>query len=134
VSSTFHGRDIFAPVAGHISRGVPLEELGPPVEEMLALAPFRARRQPDGGLRGRVIHIDVFGNLVTDVRCEDLPAERPTVEVAGRRIVGLSPTYQEGSEIVAVVGSSGHLEIAAPQASAAELLGAALGIPVLVRP
>ncbi len=133
VSSTFHGRDIFAPVAAHISLGVPLEELGPPVEEVLALAPFRARRQPDGSLRGRVIHIDVFGNLVTDVRCEDLPGERPTVEVAGRRIVGLSLTYQEGAEILAVVGSGGYLEIAAPKANAAELLGAALGIPVLVR-
>jgi S-adenosylmethionine hydrolase len=134
VSSTFHGRDIFAPVAAHISLGVPLEELGPPVEQMLALAPFRARRQPDGSLRGRVIHIDVFGNLVTDVRCEDLPTERPTVEVAGRRIVGLSLAYQEGAEIVAVVGSSGHLEIAAPKANAAELLEAALRMPVLVRP
>jgi len=134
VSSTFHGRDVFAPVAAHISLGVPLEELGPPVEEVLALAPFRARRQPDDSLRGRVIHIDVFGNLVTDIRCEDLPAERPTVEVAGRRIVGLSPTYQEGAEILAVVGSSGYMEIAAPKASAAELLGAALGMPVLVRP
>ncbi|KPK21153.1 MAG: hypothetical protein AMJ76_03425 [Dehalococcoidia bacterium SM23_28_1] len=134
VSSTFHGRDIFAPVAAHISLSVPLAELGPPVEEVLALAPFRARRQPDGSLMGRVIHIDVFGNLVTDVRCEDLPAERPTVEVAGRRIVGLSRTYQEGTEIVAVVGSSGHLEIAAPRASAAELLQAALGTRVLVRP
>lgn len=134
VSSTFHGRDIFAPVAAHISLGVPLEELGPPVEEVLALAPFRAPRQPDGSLRGRVIHIDVFGNLVTDVRCEDLPGERPTVEVAGRRIVGLSLTYQEGAEILAVVGSGGYLEMAAPKASAAELLGAALGMPVLVRP
>jgi S-adenosylmethionine hydrolase len=134
VSSTFHGRDIFVPVAAHISLGVPLEELGPPVEEVLALAPLRARRRPDGSLRGRVIHIDVFGNLVTDIRCEDLPAERPTVEVTGRRIVGLSLTYQEGSEIVAVVGSSGHLEIAAPTASAAELLKATLGTPVLVQP
>jgi S-adenosylmethionine hydrolase len=134
VSSTFHGRDIFAPVAAHISLGVPLAELGPPVEEVLALAPFRARRQPDGSLRGRVIHIDVFGNLVTDVRCEDLPAGRPTVEVAGRRIAGLSLTYQESAEILAVVGSSGYLEIAAPGASAAGLMGAALGMPVLVRP
>jgi hypothetical protein len=133
VSSTFHGRDIFAPVAAHVSLGVPLAELGPPAEEVLALAPFRARRQPDGSLRGRVIHIDVFGNLVTDVRCEDLPAGRPTVEVAGRRIAGLSLTYQESAEILAVVGSSGYLEIAAPGASAAELLGAALGMPVVVR-
>lgn len=134
VSSTFHGRDIFAPVAAHISLGVPLEDLGPPVEEMLALAPVRARCQPDGSLRGRVIHIDVFGNLVTDIRCEDLPAGRPTVEVATGRIVGLSTTYQEDAEILAVVGSSGYLEIAAPKASAAGLLGAALGMPVLVRP
>jgi hypothetical protein len=132
VSATFHGRDIFAPVAAHISLGVPLAELGPQVAEVLALAPFRARRQPDGSLRGRVVHIDVFGNLVTDVRCKDLPAERPTVDLAGRRIVGLSLTYQEGDEIVAVVGSGGYLEIAAPRASAAELLGAALGMPVLV--
>ena len=120
-------------MAAHISLGVPLEELGPAVEEVLALAPFRARRQPDGGLRGRVMHIDVFGNLVTDIRCEDLQDERPTVEVAGGRVVGLSPTYREGAKIVAVVGSSGYLEIAAPKASAAELLGAALGMPVLVR-
>jgi hypothetical protein len=134
VSSTFHGRDIFAPVAAHISLGVPLAKLGPPVEEVLALAPFRARRQPDGSLRGRIIHIDVFGNLVTDVRCEDLPAERPTVEVAGHRIVGLSLTYRQRSEILAVAGSSGYVEIAAPEASAAELLGAALGMPVVVRP
>ncbi|MGQ9571860.1 MAG: SAM hydrolase/SAM-dependent halogenase family protein [Dehalococcoidia bacterium] len=134
VSSTFHGRDIFAPVAGHISLGVPLEELGPAVEEVLALAPFRARRQPDGSLRGRVIHIDVFGNLVTDVRCEDLPTEQPTVEVADRRIVGLSRTYQGGAQLLAVIGSSGYLEIAAPKGSAAKLLKAGLGLPVLVRP
>ena len=134
VSSTFHGRDVFAPVAAHISLGVPLEELGPPVEEVLAFAPFRARRQPDGSLRGRVIHIDVFGNLVTDVRCQDLQTERPTVEIGGRIIVGLRPSYEGGAEILAIVGSSGYLEIAVPKASAAELVGAALGMPLLVRP
>jgi S-adenosylmethionine hydrolase len=134
VSSTFHGRDVFAPVAAHISLGVPLDGLGPPLDEMLVLPPFRARREPDGSLRGRVIHIDVFGNLVTDVRCEDLPAEGPTVEVADRRIVGLSLTYKRGAEILAVVGSSGYVEIAAPEASAAELLGADLGMPLLVHP
>ena len=71
---------------------------------------------------------------MTDIRCEDLPAKRPTVEVAGRRIVGLSLTYQEGAGILAVVGSSSYVEIAAPRASAAELLAAGLGMPVLVRP
>jgi S-adenosylmethionine hydrolase len=133
VSTTFHGRDIFGPVAAHISLGVPLEELGSPIEELLALPPFRAQRQPDGSLMGRVIHIDAFGNLVTDVRGEDLPAGRPTVEVAGHRIRELSLTYQKGAEILAVIGSSGYLEIAAPGASAAGLLGATLGMTVLVR-
>ena len=74
VSSTFHGRDIFGPVAAHLSLGVALEELGEPVERIIALPPFRARRQPDGSLRGRVLHIDAFGNLITDVRLEDLPS------------------------------------------------------------
>lgn len=134
VSSTFHGRDIFAPVAAHISLGVRLEELGPPVEEVLALPPWHARRQADGSLRGRVIHIDVFGNLVTDIRCQDLPPGELLIEVAGRRLAGISLTYQEGDELVAVVGSSGYLEIAVPGGNAAAVLGAGLGVHVLVRP
>lgn len=133
VSSTFHGRDIFTPVAAHLSLGVPLEELGQPVERILVLPPFRAGRRADGSLAGRVIHIDAFGNLVTDVRCADLPPQ-PVVEVAGERIEGVSTTYGEGRSLLAVIGSGGYLEIAVAAGSAARHLKADVGAPVLVRP
>jgi S-adenosylmethionine hydrolase len=134
VSSTFHGRDIFAPVAGHLSLGAPLKDLGEPVERITALPPFRARRQPDGSLRGRVLHIDTFGNLITDVRVEDLRSRNAVMEVAGRTVEGVSTTYEPGADLRAVTGSSGYLEIAAPGGSAAALLKAALGLTVVVRP
>jgi hypothetical protein len=134
VSSTFHGRDIFGPVAAHLSLGVSLEEMGEPVEEIVALPPFRARRQPDGSLRGRVLHIDAFGNLITDVRTEDLPSRNVIVEVAGHTVEGVNATYEPGADLRAVAGSSGYVEIAAPGTSAAALLKADLNQPVFVRP
>ncbi len=133
VSSTFHGRDVFGPVAAHLSLGVPLEDLGDPVEQIMALPPFRARRQPDGSLRGRVLHIDAFGNLITDVRVEDLPSRGAIIEVAGRTVEGVSATYEPGAELRAVTGSSGYLEIAAPGGSAAASLKAGLGLTIVVR-
>ncbi len=133
VSSTFHGRDIFAPVAAHLSLGVAFEDLGEPLQQIIALPPFRARRQPDGSLRGRVLHIDIFGNLITDLHVEDLPSGDAVIEVAGRSIKGVSPTYEPGSELRAVTGSSGCLEIAAPGGSAAAVLSAAPGLAVVVR-
>jgi S-adenosylmethionine hydrolase len=133
VSSTFHGRDIFGPVAAHLSLGADLEELGEPVEQIVALPPFRAHRQADGSLRGRVLHIDAFGNLITDVRLEDVPSRDAVIEVAGRTIEGVSATYEPGADLRAVTGSSGYLEIAAPGGSAAALLNAGLGLAVVVR-
>ena len=134
VSSTFHGRDIFGPAAAYLSLGVALEELGEPVEQIIALPPFRARLQPDGSLRGRVLHVDTFGNLITDVRVEDLPSRNAVVEVAGRTIEGVSATYAPQADLRAVAGSSGYLELAAPGGSAAAVLGAGLGLTVVVRP
>jgi len=133
VSSTFHGRDIFGPVAAHLSRGVTLEEVGEPLERIVALPPFRARRQPDGSLRGRVLHIDAFGNLITDIRLGDLLSRNAVIEVAGRTIEGVSTSYEPGADLRAVMGSSGYLEIAAPGGSAALVLKAELGLTVVVR-
>jgi S-adenosylmethionine hydrolase len=133
VSSTFHGRDIFGPVAAHLSLGVAMEELGEPVEQIITLPPFRARREPDGSLRGRVLHIDAFGNLITDVRLGDLSSTNTVIEVAGRTIEGVSATYRPGADLRAVTGSSGYLEVAAPGGSAAALLKAKLGLTVVVR-
>ena len=133
VSATFHGRDIFAPVAAHLSRGVRLTELGPAVSKIIALPPFRARLQPDGSLVGRVMHVDHFGNLVTNVRAEQLPAPPLLVEIRGRRIEGLSLTYGRGDGLLTLIGSSGLLEVAIRQGSAARDLEAGIGEPVAIR-
>jgi S-adenosylmethionine hydrolase len=132
VSATFHGRDVFASAAAHISLGVELEALGPPVRRIRALPPFRAHRRPDGTLEGCVLHVDRFGNLVTDVRAEDLPAGRVEVTIGGRRIEGLARTYEDEPDMKALVGSAGYLEVACRGGSAARLLGVDVGVPVLV--
>ena len=132
VSATFHGRDVFAPAAAHLSLGVPLKALGPGTQKVRALPPFRARRRPDGALEGRVLHVDRFGNLVTDVRAEDLPGNRVQVSIGGQRIEGLAPSYEEGQELKALVGSAGYLEIACRGGSAAYWLGVDVGAGVVV--
>jgi hypothetical protein len=134
VSSTFHGRDVFAPVAAHLSLGVPAEEFGERVASIVAFPPFRARRQPDGSLHGRVLHIDRFGNLVTDVREEDLPSSDVQVEIGGQVLRGVRRTYGGSEGLVALIGSSGFLEIALPNGSASALLGTQVGDQVVVKP
>ncbi|MGE5620152.1 MAG: S-adenosyl-l-methionine hydroxide adenosyltransferase family protein [Sphingomonadaceae bacterium] len=133
-SSTFHGRDIFAPVAGYLSLGQPLESFGPPMESVLAFAIPRPSRLPCGELLGEVIHVDRFGNLITNLRAEDLPAGTFATEIAGRRIEWPSRTYAGGRGLVALVGSSSYLEIALPGGSARSELGAGVGAPVRVIP
>ncbi|MFQ5880768.1 MAG: SAM hydroxide adenosyltransferase, partial [Dehalococcoidia bacterium] len=86
----------------------------------------------DGSLRGRVVHIDPFGNLETDVRADQLPPAA-TVAIAGRKLPRVRRTYQEGEGLLAVVGSSGYLEIAVRQGNAAAELSADIGTPVVVR-
>ncbi len=133
VSATFHGRDVFAPVAAHISLGTSLEALGRPISTLAALPPFRAIRMPDGNLSGRVIHIDRFGNLITNIEERDIAADSMVVEVLGHQLDRISRTYGESSGLLALIGSSGFLEIAVNQGSAAQLLSAEIGTPVTVR-
>jgi S-adenosylmethionine hydrolase len=134
VSATFHGRDVFAPAAAHLSLGVGPAELGEPVERVVALPPLRAWRRSDGSLEARVLHIDRFGNVITDARREDLPDGRLAVEIAGQRIEGLARTYAEATGLAAIVGSAGFLEVALPGGSAAAALGVDIGDAALVRP
>jgi len=133
VSATFHGRDVFAPAAAHLSMGLSPHELGEPVDHVLAFPPLRARRRHDGSLEARVIHIDRFGNIVTDARAADLPDGAVAVELAGESVPGLVRTYVGASGLVALVGSSGYLEVAQPDESAANSLAVEIGDPVLVR-
>lgn len=133
VSATFHGRDVFGPVAAHLTLGVGIDELGNPVSEMVSLPPFRAVRLPDGSLRGRVVYVDHFGNLITDVRRDDLAEGEYVVTMGGREIVGPARTYGEGSGLIALIGSAGFLEIAVGGGSAAQELDVAAGAILTVR-
>ncbi|HEY8477475.1 MAG TPA: SAM-dependent chlorinase/fluorinase [Chloroflexota bacterium] len=132
VSATFHGRDVFAPVAAHLSRGVGLDALGTPVERIVALALPAPSLTPQG-VRGEVVHVDRFGNLITNLRPDDLPPAPLAVEIAGRRIDRLSRTFQDGAGLIALVGSMDRLEIAVPNGNAAAALGVGVGEPVVVR-
>jgi S-adenosylmethionine hydrolase len=136
VSSTFHGRDIFAPVAAHILDGVPVDTVGDPVENPRVIA-FPEPMQEGSRLVGEILHIDRFGNLITNILEQDLadlPAESVTVRVGDMMLKGIKRAYADvavGSP-VALLGSSWRLEIAVNRGSAAALLGTSKGEPVEV--
>ena len=131
VSDTFHGRDIFAPVAAHVARGVRSQDLGKPVAEVTCLNVPRPLEQKDA-VEGRVVFVDPFGNLVSNIRRGDVPGEWVEVEIQRRRIKRISRTYVGGDDLVALIGSHGYLEVAAPGASAARTLDAGVGAVVRV--
>ena len=132
VSSTFHARDIFAPVAAGLSLGISLYEFG---EKLNSLHVFPAQRPSagqEGSLLGHVIDIDHFGNLITDIRSTDLPKKAVVIEIAGYHIQGLMRYYQETNGLMAILGSNGYLEISIPGKSARAYLGAQVGDEVTV--
>ena len=133
VSATFHGRDIFAPVAAHLASGVALPALGAAIDHMRALALPGVRRTASGGVTGVVVHIDGYGNLVTNIAAEDLPKATLHVTVAGKTMHGLSRNFAQGGPLLTLVGSYGLLEIAVRNGSAAQELGARRGMRVTVR-
>ncbi|MEP0842084.1 MAG: SAM-dependent chlorinase/fluorinase, partial [Phycisphaerae bacterium] len=142
ISNTFHGRDIFAPVAAHLSRGVPLSQLGPPADRIEVLNVPRPVLHPDGGIEGQVLTIDRFGNLITNISDIDLSAARsphrgkPYEVTLGEQVIGpLRVTYGEvapGSPL-ALIGSARLLEIAVNGGSAAERFSAGVGASVRLR-
>jgi len=137
VSTTFHGRDIFAPVAAHLARGVPVGELGTPISEIVRLPALEPTRQSDGSVRGHIQHIDRFGNCITNVPSDMLRADIPlVVKVAGQSIWGLSPTYAavEPGALVCLIGSSGFLEIAVRLGNAARQLNISVGDTIVIEP
>ena len=133
-SATFHGRDLFAPVAAWLAGGGDPARLGPPVRDAVRLEWPEARRRGDT-VEGVCLVADAFGNIVTSIAARHLGTGRVrSVEVAGRP-VRFVRTYAEGEpgELLALVGSNGRLEVAAREGSAAKHLGALRGTPVVAR-
>ncbi|HEY0079427.1 MAG TPA: SAM-dependent chlorinase/fluorinase [Pyrinomonadaceae bacterium] len=143
VSSTFHGRDVFAPVAAALSKGVEPTRLGERITDCVRLEPLAPRREADGTRTARVIHLDRFGNCITNITRADLPHE--TIErgahltVGGHEIKEFRRFFAEGDDPqqspprpFAIWGSAGFLEIAVNRDSAARLLNIRRGQAVLV--
>ena len=133
VSATFHGRDIFAPVAAHLSRGVPLEEFGDAILSVLAFPQPSPNMSVDGVIKGEVIHVDRFGNLITDVRAAVLPDGDMEIELGGHTVRGINASYEEGRGLLAIIGSAEFLEISERNGSAAATTGAEVGTAVIIR-
>ena len=131
VSNTFHGRDIFAPVAAHLASGVQPEDLGNAVSYVTCLNISRPLAQEDA-VQGRVIYVDRFGNLVSNLGPSDISDKGAIVEIESTRIRGLSRSYAGGEGPVAVFGSHGYLEVAVSEGSAAQRLAAGVGTRVRV--
>lgn len=135
VSHTFHGRDIFAPVAAHLSRGVAINKLGPKQKDILRLR-WSAPKISQNHVSGQVIYVDRFGNSITNIGNEILAHfGKPHVFKGSKRLCAIEPFYQSvpAGKAVAVPGSSGFLEIAVNGGSAAKSLSLKIGATVTIR-
>jgi len=138
VSQTFHGRDVFAPVAAHLSKGLPLHRVGAKSNDFTRL-PWPEPRRSGAALAGEIIHIDRFGNAITNVgrsHVTELDCSNCEILVRQKRLCALASFYdavKPGSP-VAVLGSSGFLEIAVNGSSAAGCYKLAVGDAIIVRP
>jgi S-adenosylmethionine hydrolase len=129
-SPTFHGRDVFAPAAAALARGERLDAIGAAARDPIILRTPEPSRRADGSLEGEVILIDRFGNAITNI----IGLHGGTVEVV-QRSIALRRTYAEAApgEALAVVGSSGFVEIAVRDGNAARALGIRVGTRAVLR-
>jgi S-adenosyl-L-methionine hydrolase (adenosine-forming) len=138
VSKTFHGRDIFAPVAAWLSKSWQTSAFGEPVTDFVRFA-IPKPKASGNSIKGIVLRVDQFGNLITNFKVEDVPAlaaaeGKFTIKAGNASITKLVPTFAGGSngEAVGVIGSSGYLEICVNKTSAARTLGIGRGAEVSV--
>jgi S-adenosylmethionine hydrolase len=147
LSATFHGRDLFAPLAAELANGRPLTSLGLPIKSLSSAAPLRLDRIGPATLEGDVIHLDHFGNIVTSLgpfewQGRDLVlnhdliirAETAQISLGAARLNAIRATYDTvpPGELLALIGSDRQLEIAVNRGSAAALTGARRGDPVQI--
>jgi S-adenosyl-L-methionine hydrolase (adenosine-forming) len=140
ISNTFHARDIFAPVAAWLAKGVDPEKFGDEISDFVRFNPPKPKSVNGNTLRGVILKVDRFGNLVTNITPQDAPMLFGAAPVAFKLAVGkheitsILPNYSEGSpgEVFGILGSMGYLEIAANRGSAAKIIGSGKGSEVTI--
>ena len=139
-SNTFHGRDIFAPIAAYLAKGVDPARFGDEISDFVRFAAPRPKPIDEHTLRGVVLKVDRFGNLITNIRPPDFPALFESspgpfkITIGKGEATRMCTNYSEGApgEVFAILGSMGFLELAANRGSAVQLVGAAKGGEVQV--
>jgi S-adenosylmethionine hydrolase len=137
VSKTFHGRDLFAPVAAHLSLGIKPAAFGNEMNAIMKIG-FQKPMLKEGRLLGEILHIDTFGNLVTNIDRETLfrftKGQALAIRAGGKTISGLKEGYWEGKkgEAIAILGSSGFLEVSVREGNAQKMLKVKRGDKVVV--
>jgi S-adenosylmethionine hydrolase len=132
VSPTFHGRDIFAPVAAGLSLGISIYEFGEKIKSLHVLPIPKPSFDTEGNLVGLVLHIDRFGSLITNIKNNDLPGKDVLIKVSEYCIQGISSYYAQNEGVIAIVGSSGYLEVSLKDGSACDFLGTMVGDEIKV--
>ncbi|MFQ5896326.1 MAG: S-adenosyl-l-methionine hydroxide adenosyltransferase family protein [Nitrospinota bacterium] len=141
VSATFHGRDVFAPVAGYLSAGVEPRQFGPKIGDFVRIPLKKPELDPDGTVHGEIVYVDRFGNLITNIETETFwEAESvaggtcPVLQVGDITIRALVGSYLEAApgEPAMLFNSWKHLEVFIPTQNAAERMGFGVGAPLVV--
>lgn len=140
VSNTFHGRDIFAPVAAYLAKQVDSHKFGDEIEDYVRFAAPKPKPSGENRVRAVVLKVDRFGNLITNITPQDIPALFAAeaaafkIVVGSKEITSIHASYAEGSpgEVFGILGSMGYLEISANRAPAAQLTGANKGSEVSI--
>jgi hypothetical protein len=138
VSNTFHARDIFAPVAAYLAKGVEVAKFGEEITDFVRFNAPKPKAAEANTLRGVILKVDRFGNMITNFTPQDVPALFQTnppafkILVGKREITEIHANYAEGApnEVFGILGSMGYLEIAANRAAAAQIIGSGKGSEV----
>jgi S-adenosyl-L-methionine hydrolase (adenosine-forming) len=138
ISNTFHARDIFSPIAAYLAKGVDPEKFGEEISDFVRFSAPKPKAADANTLRGVVLKVDRFGNLITNITPQDAPmlfGENPSsfkIVVGQREIREIKDAYALGApgEVFGILGSMGYLEIAANRGAAAQLLGVGKGTDV----
>ncbi len=140
ISNTFHGRDIFAPVAAYLAKGVDHEKFGPEVNDYVRFNTPKPKAADAKTIKGVVLKVDRFGNLITNFTPNDVPALFAPqaagfkITVGKKEVTAMKTSYSAGApgEVFGILGSMGYLEIAANRGAANQLTGAAKGTEVSI--